>query len=613
MPKIQVLDRHTAELIAAGEVVERPSSVVKELMENSMDAGATSISVAIENGGIVSIGVTDNGEGMAREDVPVAFRRHATSKVRSADDLDAITTLGFRGEALASIAAVSRVEVVTRRKEDLAGTRYTLCGGEPGELEDCGCPAGMTITVRDLFYNVPARMKFLKKDVSEGNAVAAVVDKLALSRPDVAFHFTRDGRKELSTPGNGDLKGCIYSVLGKDFAKSLLPVNTAEGGISVSGYISSPHAPRANRAMQHVFINRRYVRSRTVTAALEQAYKGSLMSGRFPSCVLFLSMPAETVDANVHPAKVEIRFLDERPVFQAVYRAVTSALEKPESPKAVSLPFRSPPDAVGTVPRGRGADAGNAADAVDTVRVRSQNGVLFSADAERGHPLTVADVARRWGDLQQASRPEMTTPAPEPPSPAIPEVREETPVRYIGEVFDTYLLAEMGDALYIIDKHAAHERLIYNQLKSGKFNDSQQLLSPLPVTLGKDEYAALMQETEILRQTGFELEAFGGSEILVRAVPMLLADCDIQAALQEIAGGFLSGDKRPHLSKIEWIYHSTACRAAVKAGDVSHPEELELFARRILENDDLRTCPHGRPVCVSVSRKSIEKPFGRLG
>lgn len=644
MAKIQVLDKHTAELIAAGEVVERPSSVIKELVENCVDAGATSICVEIKNGGISFMSVSDNGEGMAREDVPVAFLRHATSKVKTANDLDAISTLGFRGEALASIAAVSRVELTTRREEDLAGTHYTLEGGEPGELEDIGCPKGTVITVRDLFYNVPARMKFLKKDVSEGNSVAAVMDRLALSHPDISFRFVRDGREELNTSGNGDLHGCIYSVLGRDFAGRLMPVDYTLDGITVNGFISSPAASRANRTMQHFFVNGRYVKTRTAMAALEQAYKGAVMSGRFPACVLFLSMPFETVDANVHPAKVEIRFLDERPIFNAVFHAVKTALQGSAQPKSVSLPkpsassvgsqlkldFQKPLDVPSV-----------SADAPAPVTPKT-----FSPDIIRSVPivpeangpvLTVRDMSEQWGDLQ---RPPAAAPishsgvsegtaapqksenhkqAEEPMTYAlsdevqmIEEEKQPPAVLYIGELFKTYLLAEMDGVFYIIDKHAAHERLIYNQLTAAEHIESQQLLAPVSVTLGREEYAALIPELPTLRKAGFEAEEFGGREILVRAVPMLLSGCDIAAAVQEMAGGFAEGGKAIKLAPLDWIYHSTACRAAIKAGDENRPQELADFAKRVLLNDDIRTCPHGRPVCFSLTRKEIEKQFGRI-
>lgn len=640
MSRISVLDKHTAELIAAGEVVERPSSVIKELVENCMDAGATAISVEIKNGGVTYMSVTDNGEGMEREDVPVAFLRHATSKVRTAPDLDAIATLGFRGEALASIAAVSRVELITRREEDLAGTYYTIEGGQAGELADIGCAKGTTIVVRDLFYNVPARMKFLKKDVSEGNAVAGIMDRLALSHPDISFRFTRDGKEELHTAGDGDLRGCIYAVLGRDFAKNLIPVEYTLDGVCVSGFVSSPNASRPNRTLQHFFVNRRYVKTRTAMAALEQAFKGAIMGGKFPACVLFLELPPETVDANVHPAKVEIRFIDERPVFNAVYHGVKNALESGSRPKAVTLP--TAPAASRPAGTQLHLDFSKPLTPPVTPAAPVKPAPSYTPDIIRlgdaltpppAKTLTVGDIAEKWGDLQEdqssvvlskapaVERVTSAAPEKEPTAPVVPDeptvciVEEKAvrpTVRYIGELFKTYLLCEMDGALYVIDKHAAHERLIYNELVSTPHADSQQLLVPLTVTLSRDEHAALTPHLETLAKVGFEAEDFGGTEILLRAVPLLLSGLDMVPVLREIAGGFAEGGRTVESAAIDWIYHSTACRAAVKAGDESRPAELEKFAGRVLLNDDIRTCPHGRPVCFSLTKQEIEKQFGRI-
>ncbi|MBE6763593.1 MAG: DNA mismatch repair endonuclease MutL [Ruminococcaceae bacterium] len=640
MSKIAVLDKHTAELIAAGEVVERPSSVIKELVENCMDAGATSISVEIKNGGVTYMSVTDNGEGMERDDVPVAFLRHATSKVRTAPDLDAISTLGFRGEALASIAAVARVELITRREEDLAGTHYTIEGGTAGELSDIGCAKGTTIVVRDLFFNVPARMKFLKKDVSEGNAVAAVMDRLALSHPEIAFRFVRDGKEELQTSGDGDLRGCIYSVLGREFSKNLLPVDYSLDGVRVYGFVSAPSSSRPNRTMQHFFVNGRYVKTRTAMAALEQAFKGAIMSGKFPACVLFIELAPETVDANVHPAKIEIRFMDERPVFSAVYHAVQNALSGASAPKSVSLPPKAPSAPAGrqlvldfSKPLTPPAPPKSAPTAQPPAEPKKPS--IFRVTEEyAGYDrpsLTVGDVAQQWGNLQEKREPTYTPPAqtplaptaqptvieppqePEPPEVRVVEEQEaHKPVHYIGELFSTYLLAEMDGSLYVIDKHAAHERLLYNQLTATEHADSQQLLAPLSVTLSREEYAALMMYTEELARVGFEVEEFGGREVLIRAVPMILSGCDVAAVIREIAGGFADGARTVRSSALDWIYHSTACRAAVKAGDESRPAELAAFAQRVLYHDDLRTCPHGRPVCFSLTKQEIEKQFGRI-
>ena len=635
MPHIQVLDKHTAELIAAGEVVERPSSVVKELLENTIDAGATMVAVEIQNGGVTYIRITDNGAGIAREDVPTAFLRHATSKVRREEDLEAIGTLGFRGEALASIAAVSRVELLTCAAGETAGTRYTLEGGEDGHLEDTGCPQGTTIVVRDLFYNVPARMKFLKKDVSEANAVAGVVDRIALSHPEVSFRFIRDGREELLTPGDSQLRSCIYAVLGKEFSDSLLPVDYTLGGVHVHGFASKPAASRANRTMQHFFINGRYVKTRTAMAALEQAYKGAIMVGKFPACVLHLDMPPETVDANVHPAKIEVRFINEKPVFDAVYHGLKSALAAGDVPKQAMLPVRptigqpqaeqlhmEPPAA----PRSPASHIDAILDKPPAQPAAPAPAVPSAPPAARPRPVlrdgTDAPyyAAPSYLNIERTSA--QPAAAPEPP-PAPPPVREEPaapppaekasePVVYVGEVFHTYVIAQMGESLYVIDKHAAHERLLYNQLKATPHNDAQMLLEPVSVPLGREEYAAVTAELETLGAAGFEVEDFGGSTVLVRAVPLILSGCDAAAAIQEIAGGFVSGKRELTMDKLDWIYHSSACRAAVKAGDSSRPEELRQLAERVLQNDDIRYCPHGRPVCFELTRRELEKQFGRV-
>lgn len=689
MPKIHVLDKHTAELIAAGEVVERPSSVVKELMENAIDAGASSVTVEIQNGGVRSIQITDNGSGIAREDVATAFLRHATSKVRTQDDLDAIGTLGFRGEALASVSAVAKVELLTRTADEIAGTRYVIEGGEEILCEDAGRPQGTTIIVRDLFYNVPARMKFLKKDVSESNSVAGVVDRVALSRPEVSFRFLRDGKEELLTPGDGKLLSCIYTVFGRDFAGGMLPLDYTLGGVHVHGYVCKPTCGRANRTMQHFFINGRYVKTRTAMAALEEAYKGSIMVGKFPSCVLHIDLPPETVDVNVHPAKIEVRFVNERPLFDAVYHGVKSALHAASPAVSMTLPVKTPPitepgktekSAVPNVragpsdkpsappeqtrlfsfaedePRAAGVPTARAAleqiarqkpaeepeEASPSVGIvrrsaacpptpegvnvpRSNPAVLRDGGSSTyGRPLTVPDIFR----TEDETPPAMLS-APPVPSPAVPPVEETKPaasgnmpesapvladgpaVFCLGEAFATYIIAQRGDALYFIDKHAAHERILYDRLKAAERADAQLLLEPVSVSLSREEYAALLPELETLARAGFEIEDFGGHTVLVRAVPMLLTGDDAASLVQEIAGGLASGRREITTDKLDWIYHSSACRAAVKAGDFTSPQEMQAVAERILLSDDVRTCPHGRPVCFELTRRELEKQFGR--
>lgn len=676
MGKIQVLDKHTAELIAAGEVVERPASVVKELFENAVDAGATAVTVEIENGGVTLLRITDNGCGIAREDVPTAFLRHATSKVRTADDLEAIGTLGFRGEALASVAAVARVELITRTAEETAGTRYVIEGGEERLCEDAGCPVGTTFTVADLFYNVPARMKFLKKDVGEANAVAGVMDRLALSHPEVAVRFVRDGREALLTPGDGDIRSCIYAVFGREFTAGLIPLDYTEGGVHVSGFINRLEYSRPNRTMQHFFVNGRYVRTRTAMAALEQAYKGSIMVGRFPTCVMYITLPPQTVDVNVHPAKIEVRFVNEKPLFDAVYHGVKSALEactarkagtlpaparEPESPPAAQLRFaesacRAPETSAPSASPAAAASLASSASSAPAASASPATPPAPAAPAAPGAGITAENVpisvmarfredppsdllhdggAKEWGayrmrpDIECSepivpdtrprtapapSAPPAASPVPQPEPPAAVSEPEAPPpaIRIVGEAFETYIFAEMNGELYVIDKHAAHERLLYNALRQTPHTEAQQLLSPVSVRLSAEEYTALLDASEELRQAGFDVEDFGGSEVLVRGIPMLLCTEDPAAVICEVAGGLAAGRREITTDRLDWLYHNTACRAAVKAGNRGTPAERQRLAEEVLWDDSVRTCPHGRPVCFVLTRREIEKQFGRV-
>lgn len=637
MALIRVLDKHVAELIAAGEVVERPASVIKELVENAVDAGARHITVEIRDGGVTYMRITDDGCGFHREDVPTAFLRHATSKVRDEADLNAINTLGFRGEALASIAAVARVELTTCVKGEMVGTRYVIHGGEEILLEDAGCPDGSTFIIEDLFYNIPARMKFLKKDVSEGNAVAGVMERLALSHPEISMRFIRGGRTEIHTPGDGDLLSCVHAVFGKPFAAGLIPVEYTMGGVSITGYVCKPEACRPNRTMQHFFINGRYVKTQTAMVALERAYKGVMMVGRFPSCVLCLTMPAETVDANVHPAKIEVRFINEKPVFDTVYYGVKSALEsrdsihrvllkdnqpkpftRPSTPTIPPLSESTPPIVPRVVTKPSVANPPSAP-------ITKRSFLDMVVDDERPTDLTLND------DTAMIPLPTEPPAEPEPiieqPIIAVP-IQAEEPVtkeveqatlfedepiiRVIGEVFATYIIAEMGESLYLIDKHAAHERVLYNQLKASARVDEQVLLAPMAITVSREEHTALIENQDILASAGISLEDFGGSSVLVRSFPMILSGQDIEATIQEIACGLANGGNEVLTAKLDWIYHSTACRAATKAGDISRSVELEDIAKKVLLNNDIRYCPHGRPVCVEMTRKEIEKQFGRI-
>lgn len=655
MGKINVLDKHVAELIAAGEVVERPSSVIKELVENSIDAGSSAVTVEIKNGGISYIRVTDNGCGIAREDVPVAFLRHATSKVREQDDLENIGTLGFRGEALASIAAVARVELITRTKQELAGTHYVISGGEEELCEDAGCAPGSTILVRDLFYNTPARMKFLKKDMAEGNAVAGVLDKIALSHPEISIRFLRDSRETLHTPGDGKLRSAIYSVYGKEFSSGLIPVDYELNGVKVWGFVSKPAYARPNRSMQQFYINGRYVKSRTAMVAMEEAFKGSLMVGKVPACVLHLAIAPSAVDVNVHPAKIEVRFLNEKPIFEAVYHGVKTALNQGDTPVAVALkkpaqtilsPFAQPEPAAQlrmdisvsqapsservVAPTRPQVDAAKppvrnfAVHDVQKMPIRMDYGMNYvrpaSAPEAEKPELSPAPSPVEQKAVPSFAEQNVKLPEPpmeqEPPTAAQPLTEEPAcqPERLIGEAFGTYIILQRGkDELVFIDKHAAHERMLYEKLKAqGGQAVQQMLLSPVPVTLEKGEYTAVLEAKETLAQAGFEIDDFGSGTVLVRSVPLVLgAEEDVADALMEMAGYLLNAKNDITTEKLDWLYHNVACRAAVKAGDESSPQELVELAQRV-EREDVRYCPHGRPVSFVLTKKELEHQFGRI-
>ncbi|MCI1982880.1 MAG: DNA mismatch repair endonuclease MutL [Oscillospiraceae bacterium] len=634
MGKINVLDKHVAELIAAGEVVERPASVVKELVENCIDAGSSAVTVEIRNGGTSFLRVTDNGCGIAREDVPLAFLRHATSKVSGRGDLSSIATLGFRGEALASIAAVARVEMLTRTAGELAGTRYGIEGGTEKFCGDAGCAEGTTLVVRDLFYNTPARMKFLKRDVTEGNAAAAVIDKEALAHPEISFRFLRDGREALHTPGGGQLKSAVYAVYGKEFTSGLIPVDYELNGVKAAGFISRPSSARPNRSMQNFFINGRYVKTRTAMAALEQAFKGSLMTGKFPACVLHLTVPFAAVDVNVHPAKIEVRFLSEKPIFDAVYHGVKTALNKEDVPRPLELadsaapafrralepaavqmrfPAQSravpPPSAARECPSGEPEASAPRAVPAGFPGLR---GTLVPPDIERDNDEPPVPEPAVSSEPREAGAPEKAAPPVPEPQAAEPENGEEEPEKLIGEAFGTYIILQRGDSLVFIDKHAAHERLLYEKLKAqGGKADRQMLLQPIPVTLEKNEYSAVLESLDICADAGFEIEDFGGGTVLVRSAPMILGGEGVAESVMEIAGYLASGKTDVTTEKVDWLYHNVACRAAVKAGDPASPQELTALVRQA-EKEDVRYCPHGRPVCFFLTRKELERRFGRI-
>lgn len=660
MGVINVLDKHVAELIAAGEVVERPASVVKELVENAIDAGAKHITVEIKNGGTTFMRVTDDGCGISRDDIQVAFLRHATSKVKKEEDLDRIATLGFRGEALASICAVSRLQLITRNEHEEIGSSYLIEGGEEKSLDDAGCPVGTTFVVRDLFYNIPARAKFLKKDVSEGNAVANIIDKTALSHPEIAFTFIRDGKQALKTFGDGKLLSAIYAVFGREFAGGLIPVDYQLDSVKVSGYASKPVHARPNRKMQNFFINGRYVQSRTAMAALDEAYKHSIMVGKYPSCVLNIELPYEMIDVNVHPSKIEVRFINERPVFDAVYHAVKSALMQFDTKKQVTFkketafndirkfsPFKNaevilnhpsqpqPPKPVQPEKQSVIAELDildTAEDPLEQVTVSDSAKPLdiFSKQAIKtakreeqfgktevtvDKPLFVNDPPKQ----QQNSQKPQTAEIPEqPPVKEEPEqpmlfTPPENKLRYIGEAFDTYIIVERNSKeLLLIDKHAAHERIIYEKLKAEKAGASSQiLLQPITVTLSKEEYNAAAGHLDMFRDCAFDVEDFGNSTLIVRSAPQYLDAAEIADCVAEMANYISMGKNDIFTEKMDWFYHNVACRSAIKAGNKNSAQELMEIVKTLEENPDIRYCPHGRPITIVMKKSEIERQFGR--
>ena len=703
MGVINVLDKHIAELIAAGEVVERPSSVIKELVENSIDAGAKNITVEIKNGGTTFMRVADDGCGIYRDDIKKAFLRHATSKVKTANDLDMISTLGFRGEALASISAVSRLQVITKNENEEIGSCYEIEGGDEISLEEAGCPTGTTFVIRDLFYNIPARSKFLKKDVAEGNAVSALMDKIVLSHPEVAFTFIRDGKQVLRTFGDGKLLSAIYSVFGKDFAKGLIPVDYTLDSVTVKGYISKPINSRPNRNMQNFFINGRFVKTRTGMAALEEAYKGSIMVGKFPSAVLQLTVPYEIIDVNVHPAKIEVRFINERPVFDAIYHAVKTALQQGDERKQVHFkentafneikkvnPFNNaqavfakaentpaekpikPIERIEPVLKNSEPKPYNPFDELDLKDEKSKpvsidnlkmsdssnpfyiyskqaikrNSELENKKAEFSkQKLEKAEQLILKATQQEESLPkqeitvdDLTAESTETPietevpkkevkplkeisenktdnNDALTELpKEQTKLRFLGEAFNTYIIVEKNDnEVLIIDKHAAHERIIYEKLKadSGSAN-VQYLLTPITVTLDKIDYDAAVSNLDMFAKCSFDVEDFGNGTLLVRSAPQYLAATEIADCITEMSGYIASGKKDIYTEKMDWFYHNVSCRSAIKAGNKSTVQELMDIAWTLEKNPQIKYCPHGRPICIVMTKYEIEKQFGRL-
>lgn len=656
MPKINVLTKEVSELIAAGEVIERPSSVIKELLENSIDSGANVITVEIKNGGRTYMRITDNGCGMSAEDIPTAFLRHATSKIHSKDDLDKILTLGFRGEALASICAVSKAEVLSKVINQSYGTHYVIEGSEEKIIEKIGCPDGTTIVIRDIFYNVPARLKFLKKDVTEGNAVSGVVSKLALSHPEISFKLIRDNKTELVTAGDGKLFSAIYSVFGKSFADTLIPVDYSYNGINVKGYISKPLESKAKRTFQNFFINNRYVKSVTCMVSLEEAYKNQIMTGKFPACILCLDIPPGLVDVNVHPAKIEVKFSNEKMIYESVYFAVKNALLHDASPKELKIEnkkhfsgkdlyqFSKPDKGVQTaipfkeIEKSKpdfkfGTDKAQNSEIINSVEIKTFSKAFevsqveapkaqYSSETEEESIKTdeddisklIPEESKDLGDFKFLKSSSFVK--KENKSDNIDsdnnEYKESKPI-VIGEVFNTYIIVQKDNDMYLFDKHAAHERYIFEKIKNDADNlDSQLLFEPVNVLLSFEEYDAVISNLDYAKQFGFILEDASGSNIRVLGVPTIIQDTDPSDILSELAHNFLEHRHNPNLSLFDELYHSIACKAAIKGNIKSEKIELQSLIDNIFNDDNIKYCPHGRPVFVKLSKKDIEKQFKRI-
>ena len=660
MPVITVLDPHVADLIAAGEVVERPASAAKELIENAVDAGATAVTVEIAHGGMTFLRVTDDGGGIPTDQLKTAFLRHATSKLHSARDLEAIGTLGFRGEALAAICAVSRMEVLTCTADAPLGASLTVEGGVFGQVEEAGCPQGTTMVVRDLFYNTPARQKFLKKDAAEGAAVFAVVQKAALSHPEVSFHFIRDGKQELMTPGDGQLKSAVYAVLGRELALGLRPVQSAGEEMTVTGFVSMPTCCRASRSWQFFFVNGRPVKSPLMTAAVEQAYQNQKMVGKFPGCVLHLDIRRSAVDVNVHPAKSEVKFGSERQVFSAVYHAVLSALEADRSRPQVELKPKpipgvrsvdqvteqqltiTPRTAAAQKPVGAAVPGGPAprpsapkptappinlrvqdstyrpltrVSPVSPVAVEKKPEISAPTPVSPAQPAAFATAEKPHVENLEPKEPERPVGAAVPsgpsPEPEQPQTPEDLPWRMVGEVLHTYIVVEQGDRVFFIDKHAAHERMNFDRMKAQGYDPmAQTLLSPALCRLPAQEQAVLLAHQELLGQFGFDVDQLGDA-LAVRQAPFDVDVGDIEATLSELAQRLLTtGDADPAAARDE-LLHTMACKAAIKGGWKTSDQELERVARAVMSGQ-VKYCPHGRPVAIELTQKELEKQFKRI-
>ena len=656
MPKIIQLSSHIANLIAAGEVVERPASVVKELLENAVDAGASKVTVEIRDGGMTFLRVTDNGCGMSAEDAKTAFLRHATSKLRTAEDLAAIATCGFRGEALAAIASVSRIDLMTKTAGALFGTSLTLEGGTVLEESEAGCPEGTTIIIRDLFFNTPARMKFMKSDTVEGSRVTAAVQLQALAHPEVAIQLIRDGKQVLSTPGTGGLQTAVYCVYGKESAR-MITVQSRWEQYSLSGYVSKPTDSRPSRALQTFFVNNRPVKSRLLTAAFEEAYRNQIMVGKFPACVLHLNLPANLVDVNVHPAKTEVKFLNEKAVFDCVHYGVLGALNQTPDRPQVQFKQQDAPSSRAIVNTGAANPQGNATQSKPFFRTMTAEEFKTFSTALQDAPkpkqeaaaATVAKIERSpslplretvllptvqkvdenprpcepvrtpaWQAPEVSTIPE-AVPAPAPTPVEEPEMEQtalEMPAeiqwRMVGELYNSYIIVEQGEEAFLIDKHAAHERILFEKLKANQEAiSSQALLSPIPVRLTPAAAGELLSNRELMEELGFEIDEFGENTLLLRQIPMDLGVDEAAETLETLASDLLSGRREKKDTVRDELLHTVACKAAIKAGWKNDEAELLALVKTVMADENLKYCPHGRPICITLSKKQLEKQFKR--
>ena len=657
MAIINILDKHTAELIAAGEVVEKPASVVKELVENSIDAGAKNILVDIDNGGIKKILVQDDGCGIGSEYVSTAFIRHATSKISKKEDLDNIESLGFRGEALASIASVSKVTLTTKTEQQDFAIEYVIEGGEEKSVSVKPFVNGTRFIIRDLFYNTPARMKFLKKDSTEATYINEILTNLALANPDVSFTFKKDGKEIFTTSGDGNLKNTIACLFSASFANEVCNVYSSDGKYTVEGYSTYPHYSRQSRNMQFTFINGRYVKNKTVIAAVENAYKGTVMVGKFPGYVLNITMPFDCVDVNVHPAKTEVRFANDSEVFSAVYRAVKNALSENTELKQINIKntvqtkFFVDTDAVSqqtisdAVSQNSSTNAFNVklnvkkdVETFKTVSAKefkdtfiNDKNVLKSDNsyvpyvAEHNYKKTDIFIPYEESydsknntvsvntyidtETSVSVKPEISSQTQQ--NNTVPETDSVYDVKVIGEIFNTYILCQTDDSMIIIDKHAAHERILYEKLKTSQSSDNQMLLTPVGVNLSAKEKEAVIDNIKLLQDNGFIIEDMGLNGVIVRAVPMNITSDNPQSLIEEIAHNLAEGDGSLTTEKQDWVLHSVACRSAIKAGDKATDIELKRLVQDIKNEKIPLYCPHGRPVIISLTQKEIEKQFGR--